>query len=86
MKYIIKDSVKHQNIGGKEFIKEFDFTFDDILDTDFKKMNIAMYNFILRRMDLEESDGKMKVYYGHVGDFGYYIAEDELIEVNNETV
>lgn len=81
MKYIVKESVKHQDIGGKEFIKEFELTFDDVLDTDLRKMNIAMYNFVLRRMDLDECDGKLRIYYGHVGNLGYYVAEDELIEV-----
>ena len=77
MKYIVKESVKHQDIGGKEF----ELTFDDVLDTDLRKMNIAMYNFVLRRMDLDECDGKLRIYYGHVGNLGYYVAEDELIEV-----
>lgn len=75
----IKENVEHQGIGGKEIIIEKEITIDDILDTNFDKMPIAMYNFIMRRFDLlEEKNGKRKVYYGHVGILGYFVADDEL--------
>lgn len=80
-KAIIKENVEHQNIGGKEIIIERELTIDDILDTNFNEMPIAMYNFIMRRNDLlEEKYGKRKVYYGHVGILGYFVADDELEE------
>lgn len=75
----IKESVEHQGIGGKEIVIEKELTINDILDKDFKEMTIAMYNFIMRRIDLmEEKYGKQKVYYGHVGILGYFVAEDEI--------
>lgn len=75
----IKENVEHQEIGGKEIIIERELTIDDVLNMDFNKMPIAMYNFIIRRNDLiEEKNGKRKVYYGHVGILGYFVADDEL--------
>ena len=78
MKAIINENVEHQDIGGKEIIIEKTMTFDDILDTNFNKMPIAMYNFVMRRFDLGIENGRMKVYYGHVGFLGYFVAEDEI--------
>ena len=58
---------------------EKELTIDDVLDKDFKEMTIAMYNFIMRRMDLmEDKYGDRKVYYGHVGELGYFVADDEI--------
>ena len=78
-KAIINKKVKHQGIGGKKIIIEREFLVKDLLDTKFDEMNIAMYNFILRRLDFvtEENENK-KVYYGHVGVLGYFVAEDEI--------
>ena len=85
MKYALIDKkVTHQDIGGKVIQIEKEFTFDDILDTNFNEMPIAMYNFLMRRMDLSNKDGKLKVYYGHVGFLGYLVAEDEIEMVENE--
>ena len=81
---IIDKKVKHQKIGGKEITLEKEFTYDDILDWDLKKMNIAMYNFIMRRPELDEDKGSMKIYYGHVENFGYFVAEDEIEMIKNE--
>lgn len=83
-KAILIDSIKHQEIGGKEIALEKEFNLEELLTTDFKEMNVALYNFIIRRMDLtdkttEEAE-KIKCYYGHVGLFGYYICEDEIKE------
>ena len=78
-KAIINKNVEHQEIGGKEIIIEKELTIDDVLDKDFKEMTIAMYNFIMRRMDLmEDKYGNRKVYYGHVGELGYFVADDEI--------
>lgn len=77
-KAIINKEVEHQGIGGKEIEIEKEMTFNDILDTNFHQMSIAMYNFIMRRIDLGIENGRMKVYYGHVGLLGYFVAEDEI--------
>ena len=77
-KAIIDKKVKHQGIGGKEIIIEKEMTWDDALDTNFNQMPIAMYNFIRRRLDLDEEQGSMKIYYGHVDNLGYFVAEDEI--------
>ena len=78
-KAIIKKNVTHQSIGGKEIIIEKEFLVKDILDTPFDKMPIAMYNFILRRLNfIDEKHEYQKAYYGHVGNLGYFIAEDEI--------
>ena len=78
-KAIINKNIEHQDIGGKKIIIEKELTIDDVLDKDFKEMTIAMYNFIMRRMDLmEEEYGERKVYYGHVGELGYFVADDEI--------
>ena len=76
--YKVKDSVTHQGIGGQEFTIEKEFTISYALDMPFEDMNIAMYNFIMRRLDLSEEDENMKLYYGHINGLGYFIAEDEL--------
>ena len=78
-KAIINKNIEHQDIGGKKIIIEKELTIDDVLDKDFKEMTIAMYNFIMRRMDLmEDKYGNRKVYYGHVGELGYFVADDEI--------
>lgn len=78
-KAIINKKVKHQGIGGKKIIIEREFLVKELLDTNFDEMNIAMYNFILRRLDfVTEENEQKKVYYGHVGDLGYFVAEDEI--------
>lgn len=75
----INKNVEHQGIGGQEIIIEKEITINDILDTNFQNMPIAMYNFIIRRIDLLDAKyGKRKVYYGHVGILGYFVADDEL--------
>ncbi len=83
-KAIIDKKVKHQGIGGKEIIIEKEMTWDDALDTNFNQMPIAMYNFIRRRLDLGEEHGSMKIYYGHVGNLGYFVADDEIEMIDNE--
>jgi len=78
-KALIDPKVKHQSIGGKEIIIEREMTIGDILDGDVD-MSIALYNFMVRREDFFTLDYDLKVYYGHVGFLGYFVAEDEIIE------
>ena len=91
MKFKIKKKIKHQNIGGKEFIVDELVTKNlspkEVLNnaTD---GNIACINFINRREDFpvitnfdETLYGflfKHKLYYGHVNGLGYVMAEDEF--------
>ncbi len=74
------DTIKHQNIGGKNFRIEKEGCMSYILDYNFDNMTPAVHNFILRRDDILEVDDNMKIYYGHVLDtnLGYFIAEDEI--------
>ena len=84
-KAIISTKVKHQDIGGKEIILEKELLVKDFLDTKFNEMPIAMTNFIIRRLDfVDEKNENKKVYYGHVGDFGYFVAEDEIEMIEDE--
>ena len=85
-KAIIANGVKHQNIGGKEILLEKETRLDYFLDKNLSDMNIAEINFIKRRMDLfteysDEECSKIEVYYGHVGNLGYWVCEDEIREV-----
>lgn len=77
-KAIINKEVEHQGIGGKEIEIEKEMSLGKILDTNFNEMPIAMANFIFRRTDLFNKNDDMKVYYGHVGLLGYFVAEDEI--------
>lgn len=69
----IKKSVDHQGIGGKtiRIEREIDKT------TLFLQDRIATVNFVNRRPDIKY-DSPQKIYYGHVEEFGYVVAEDEL--------
>ena len=83
---ILVDNISHQNIGGKEMKLEKEITLDYFLDKKLTDMTIAERNFINRRMDLfiEHSDKEcesIKIYYGHVGNLGYWICEDEIKEM-----
>lgn len=75
----IKESVKHQGIGGKEILLEKKLSLNEVLEQD----TIAAFNFAKRRLDLvSKSDkecDKITIYYGHVGNLGYFVAEDELV-------
>lgn len=72
----IKDFVNHQDIGGKEISIERELTPDEV---DEKAMagNIACLNFCLRRNDFLPEFNK-RLFYGHVGNLGYVVCEDEL--------
>ena len=81
LKYDIKTNRDEGKISGKIINIEKEFTVGEILDTDFKVMPIAMSNFILRRIDfVDEKNENKKAYYGHVGLFGYFVAEDEILK------
>lgn len=72
----IKKFVDHQGIGGKEIIIERELTPDEV-DERALEGNWACLNFALRRDDFLPDFNK-KCFYGHVGDLGYVVCEDEL--------
>ncbi len=77
----ISKDVKHQGIGGKIIEIEKEMSLDYLLDRNLNEMTIAEYNFVKRRMDLftnNDECNNIKIYYGHVGDFGYFVCEDEI--------
>lgn len=79
-KRIIKKDVTHQNIGGKEFIindKVTETLSNDDIFVNATCGNLACKNFIDRRKDFNR-DFPHKLYYGHVGNLGYVISEDEF--------
>lgn len=71
------NSIEHQGIGGKTIIIEKYGTINYALDMPFETMTIALFNFVNRR-NLLDVDPNMKLYYGHVGGLGYFVAEDEI--------
>lgn len=82
---IINKEVEHQGIGGKEIILEKKLLVKDFLDIKFNEASVAMTNFIIRRLDfVDEKNEDKKVYYGHVGDLGYFVAEDEIEMIEDE--
>lgn len=81
--YYVKliDNISHQGIGGQTMRIEKEGTMNYILDMPCDDYTIAVHNFILRRDDIFTIDENMKIYYGHVNNLGYFIAEDEIKEV-----
>lgn len=81
--YYVKliDNITHQGIGGKTMRIEKEGTMNYILDMSCDDYTIAVHNFILRRDDIFTVNENMKIYYGHVDNLGYFIAEDEIKEV-----
>lgn len=78
----INDKITHQDIGGKTIVIEREGTIAYVLDTPIDKMSIALYNFILRRLDiLDNIDEDTKLYYGHIGNLGYFVSEDEISDI-----
>lgn len=71
----------HQNIGGKKIRIERYLTPDEVDDLAMGG-NIACLNFCMRRDDFLPEFNK-KLYYGHVGNLGYIVCEDELIELGD---
>lgn len=80
---VIKDEVKHQDIGGKEFIVDEHITETLSPEEVYRQAysgNIACLNFIMRRPDFDISHFEHKLYYGKVKGLGYIVAEDEFKE------
>lgn len=80
-KRLIKDSVTHQGIGGKEFIVDEyvtkTLTNNEVFDKGMSG-NPACLNFIMRRPDFNCAFPH-KLYYGKVNGLGYVVAEDEFV-------
>lgn len=74
----------HQNIGGKKIRIERYLSPDEVDDLALHG-NIACLNFCMRREDFLPEFNK-KLYYGHVGNLGYIVCEDELIELGGTEV
>jgi hypothetical protein len=78
----IKNEVTHQGIGGCEIvIDEYitnTLTNDEVFDQAMCG-NWACHNFMERRPDFN-CEFPHKLYYGHVGNLGYVVAEDEFEE------
>ena len=77
--YKIKEHVEHQGIGGKEITIERLVTMDEV-DEKAWNGNPACFNFIKRRDDSMLLPHDMLLGYGHVGNLGYVVCEDELYE------
>ena len=76
----IKNSVTHQDIGGKDFIVDEKITETLTNDSVFNmgmSGNWACNNFIIRRPDFNHYF-EHKLYYGKVDGLGYIVAEDEF--------
>lgn len=74
------NNFENKNIKDVTFFINRELTVDEILDKPLVEWNIAMHNFIARKLDyLKEENGNKKVFYGHASDgFGYFITEDEI--------
>ena len=72
----IKKDILYNGLGGKTIHIEREVPLLDLWKLA-RNGNWACYNFLDRRPSV---DGffPYKIYYGHVGDIGYIIAEDEL--------
>ena len=81
---IVKDNIKHQNIGGKKMIIEKEGTMAYLFDKNLSDITIGEYNFIERRPDLLDGTDDIKIYYGHINGLGYFVSEDEIKEVLDE--
>ena len=79
IKRVIKKTVDHQGIGGKEILIERTMTAREAGEAN----NLASANFWERRPDLTSpKTDNIIVHYGHVKKseayFGYFVADDEL--------
>lgn len=83
---VIKNKIKHQNIGGKKFIVDENIT--ETLSNDEVFMNAVMGNWACKNfMDRRPDFNKLfehKLYYGKVDGLGYIVAEDEFEEDEKE--
>jgi len=80
-KAIIDKSVRHQDIGGKEITLEKKFTLAEAYNDVNISSTWAFANLVRRRKDimkLIQENPTIKLFYGHVGLFGYYVLEDEI--------
>lgn len=78
----IKESITHQDIGGKDFIIDEQVTATLTNDEVFHKAlngNMACMNFVDRRPDFNYMF-PYKLYYGKIDGLGYIISEDEFKE------
>lgn len=81
LKYDIKTKREEGKISGKIIKIEKECDVNYFLDANWNEMSIAMANFVIRRTDLlDERNGDKKIYYGHVGFLGYFVAEDEILK------
>lgn len=76
-RFTIKETVTHQNIGGKEFQIETEISIDEVIFKGLFEGNWACRNFLERRNDIDK-DFPHKLYYGKVNNLGYIISEDEF--------
>lgn len=81
----LKDNIMNDNINnsgvisGKKIIIEREGKLEYLFDKKLHDMTIAEINFIMRRPDIMwDGDNDMKLYYGHVGLYGYFVVEDEM--------
>ena len=80
MKAKLVDDIEHQGIGGRVIIIEREVSLKEVEEHN----TIASYNFFMRRPDLISKEDTYKCYYGHVGNLGYFIANDEIDGEMNE--
>lgn len=76
----IDSSVTHQGIGGKTIVIEREGTISWVLDRPLNEITIGLSNFI-HRYDINSVPEDTRIFYGHVGTLGYFVAEDELIDI-----
>ena len=72
----IKKNITYRDLGGKSINIEREIPLMDLWKLA-KEGNWACYNFIDRKQNLDVFF-QYKIYYGHVGDLGYVVSEDEL--------
>ena len=75
---IVKSTVDHQDIGGKNIDIEFRV---DMFDVCYAGMqgNMACKNFVDRKGASGICVKYHEVFYGKVGNLGYIVAEDDLV-------
>lgn len=76
-KRTIKESITHQNIGGKEIVIEGKVSFQEIVVSAVFNGNMACKNYLDRRDNAVDVE---RHYYGKVGNLGYIVGCDEFVE------
>lgn len=74
--YKVKRDIKHQGIGGKKIFIERILTPDEV-DEKAQQGNVVCLMFCIRREDFLP-EFNQNLYYGHIENLGYVVAEDEL--------